>query len=164
MTVAGDEVEVALLEEKVFDAAHDGGGVAVADLGDDDADGEAALGAQGAGKEVGSILEFSGGGEDAVFRFLGDGVGDRGAVDDQGDGGGGERQVFRQPLQTHWFSRGMPGSVAAGSRLPGGHGAKSRTMKPREQVQDSETGARSTLDFGGKNVFHTDRCRSTNAF
>src|SRR5215471_9317439 len=45
MAMAGDEVEVAFLKEVVFDAAHDGGGVSVADLGDDDADGEAALGA-----------------------------------------------------------------------------------------------------------------------
>src|SRR5258708_16061950 len=45
VAVAGDKVEVSLLEEIIFDAAHDGSGVPVAHFGDDDADGEAALGA-----------------------------------------------------------------------------------------------------------------------
>jgi len=44
VAVAGDKVEVPLLEEIIFDAAHDGRGIAVAHFGDDDADGEAALG------------------------------------------------------------------------------------------------------------------------
>jgi len=33
MAVAGDKVEIALLQEVIFDAAHDGSGIAVADLG-----------------------------------------------------------------------------------------------------------------------------------
>ena len=75
VAVAGYKVEVSLLEEIVFDAAHDRRGVSVADFGDDDADGEAALSAQGAGKEIGAIFEFAGGSEDSVLGILRDGVG-----------------------------------------------------------------------------------------
>lgn len=82
MAVAGDEIEVAFLEKIVFDAAHDRGGIAVADLGYDDSDGKAALGAERAGEEIGAVLEFSGGGEDTVLGLLGDGIGNIGAVDD----------------------------------------------------------------------------------
>src|SRR5262252_10307335 len=48
VAMAGDEIKVAFLQEIVFDTAHDGGGVSVADFGNDHADGEAALRAQGA--------------------------------------------------------------------------------------------------------------------
>src|SRR5215470_5265848 len=72
VAMAGDKVEVAFLQKIIFDAAHDGGGISVADLRDDDTDGEAALRAQGAGKKVGTVFEFSGGGENAVLRLLGD--------------------------------------------------------------------------------------------
>src|SRR5208337_271777 len=86
VAMAGDEIEVTFLQEVIFDAAHDGGGIAVADFGDDDSDGEAALRAQGASEEIGTIFEFAGGGEDAVFGLLRDGVGNAGAVDDEGHG------------------------------------------------------------------------------
>src|SRR5258708_26357816 len=45
VAVAGDKVEVSLLEEIIFYAAHDRRGVPVTHFGDDDPDGEAALGA-----------------------------------------------------------------------------------------------------------------------
>ena len=101
VAMAGDEVEIALLQEVIFDSAHDRSGIAVADFGDDDADGKAALGAQGAGKEIGAIFEFAGGGEDAVLGFLRNGVGDAGAVDDERDGGGRKSEVLRQFFEAH---------------------------------------------------------------
>ena len=45
MPVTDDKVEVSLLQQMVFHAAHDRGRVAVADFRDDDSDSEAALGA-----------------------------------------------------------------------------------------------------------------------
>src|SRR4029077_3208590 len=45
VAVAGDKVEVSLLEKIIFHAAHDGRGITVTDFRDDDADGEAALSA-----------------------------------------------------------------------------------------------------------------------
>ena len=75
VAVAGDKVEVSLLQKIIFDAAHDGRGISVAHFGDNDSDGEAALSAQRPGKEVGTIFEFAGGGEDSVLGILRDGVG-----------------------------------------------------------------------------------------
>lgn len=133
--MAGDEVEVTLLQEVIFDAAHDGSGIAVADFGNNYADGKAALRAQGAGKEVGTIFEFAGSGEDAIFGVLGDGVGDGRTVDDKRDSGGGKGEVFRQVFQTHGFAGGAPGDIAARFWLSCAHGPKSRTRKWREQAE-----------------------------
>ncbi len=170
VAMAGDEVEVTLLQEIVFDAAHDGGGIAVTDFGDDDSDGETALGAQRAGEEVGTIFEFAGGGEDAVFGLLRDGVGDAGAVDDEGDGGGRKIEVLRQSFEAHRLSWSTSGSIAGRFRLEGGHGAQSRTRKWRGQEKNLggaslgfEGRVDNSLDIGVKCVFHTDRRRITNA-
>jgi len=88
VAMAGDEIKVTFLEKVVFDTAHDGGGISVADFGNDDADREAALRAQRTCEKVGTVFKLSGGGEDAVFSLLRYGIGDVGAVDNQGDGGG----------------------------------------------------------------------------
>ncbi len=135
MAMAGDEIEVSLLQEIVFDATHDGGGIAVADFGDDDSDGEAALGAQGAGEEIGTIFEFAGGGEDAILGVLRDGIGDAGSIDDEGDGGGGEVEMLGEFFEAHGPAGGM-GRVGClfrnllrGLELLRGHAAESRTMK-----------------------------------
>ena len=101
MAVAGDEVEVALLEEIVFEAAHDRGGVAVADLGNDNADGEAALGAQGTGEKIRTVLELAGGGENAILGLLGDGIGDVGTIDDERNGGGRKAEVIGQFFEAY---------------------------------------------------------------
>ena len=135
MAMAGDEIEVSLLQEIVFDSAHDGGGIAVADFGDDDSDGEATLSAQGAGEEIGTIFELAGGGEDAIFGVLRDGIGDAGSIDDQGDGGGGEVEVLREFFEAHRPAGGMGrvgglfGYLFCGLGLLRGHAAESRTMK-----------------------------------
>ncbi len=44
--MADHKIKIAFLQEMVFDAGHHQGRVAFADFRDDDADGEAALGAQ----------------------------------------------------------------------------------------------------------------------
>ena len=135
MAVAGDKVEIALLQEVIFDAAHDGSGIAVADLGDNDTDGKTALGAERAGKEIGTIFEFAGGSEDSVFGGLRDGIGDARAIDDQGDGGRGKCEVLRQLFQAHGFAGGACGSIGARLGGSGGHGAESRTLTARRQAE-----------------------------
>lgn len=119
VAMAGDKVEVTLLQEVIFDAAHDGGGIAVADFGDDDSDGEAAQGAQGASEEIGTIFEFAGGREDAVFGLLRNGVGNAGTVDDEGHGGGRKIEMLRQSFEAHRLSWSTSGSIAGGFRLEG---------------------------------------------
>ena len=118
MTMAGDKVEVAFLQEIVLYTAHDGSGISVADFGDNDANGKAALRAQGTGEEVRTVLEFSRRGENAIFRVLGDGVGDRGAVDDQGDGCGRQSKVLGELFEAHRLANYAAGSIAGGLRLP----------------------------------------------
>ena len=86
--MADGEVEVAGLEEVLFDAEHEAGEVAFAEFGDDDPDGVGEACAEHAGVEVGAVLEFFGGGEDALTGLGRDGFGDRGVVEDDGDGGG----------------------------------------------------------------------------
>lgn len=93
VVVAGDQIEIALFQKMVFDAAHDEGGVTFADLGDEDSDGETALGAGVAGGETGTVIEFAGGGENAFLGGAGDGVGDAGAVEDQRNGGWGQPEM-----------------------------------------------------------------------
>jgi len=115
MAMAGDEVEVAFLQKIIFDAAHDRGGIAVADLGDDDSDGEAALCAKRAGEKVGAVLEFSGGGEDAIFGLLRNGIGNIGAVDHQGNSCGGKAEVLSQFLEADRSLGGARGGDRAGA-------------------------------------------------
>jgi len=103
MAVADDEIKVSFLQEKILDAAHDRGGIAVADLRDNDADGEAVPGTQGAGEEIGAILKFAGGDEDAILRLLRNGIGDGRAIDDQRNGGGRKGEVLREFLQAQGF-------------------------------------------------------------
>lgn len=107
VAMTGDEVEIALLQEVVLDSAHDRGGVPVADFGDDDPNGEAALRAQGAGEEIGAVFEFAGSREDAVLGFLRNRVGDAGAVDDERDGGGREIEVLSEFLEAHGPAGGV---------------------------------------------------------
>jgi hypothetical protein len=68
--MADCEVKKAFLEEILLDAEHDAGEVALAEFGSDDADGVGETGAQHAGVQVGAVIEFFGGGVNAL---LGDG-------------------------------------------------------------------------------------------
>ena len=99
VAMASNEIKVTFLQEIIFDAAHDRGRVTIADLGYDDTNGKAALRAQGTGKEVGAVFEFASGGEDAIFGLLGNGIGDVGAINDQGDGCGRKAEVLGQLLE-----------------------------------------------------------------
>ena len=114
MAVANDKVKVSLLQEMILDAAHDGGGVAIADFGDDDANGEAALSAQGAGKKVGTVFIFSGGGKNSVFGFRRDGVGDGRTIDDERDSGRRKSEALRQLLEADRFRAHAHGARARG--------------------------------------------------
>ena len=72
--MADEEVEVSGLEQVLFDAAEDEGSVALANLGDKDADGLGAAIAEGARGEVGAVVEALGRGEDAVLGGLWNGL------------------------------------------------------------------------------------------
>lgn len=103
MAMAREKIEVAFLKEKILDAAHDQSGIALADLGNDDADGEAALAAQGTGEEIGAIVKTLGLSQNAGTRFLRDGSCRGRAIDDERNGGRREAQTLRQILQAHMF-------------------------------------------------------------
>ena len=97
--VADDEVQVSGLHEVLFDAVHEHGEVAFAELGDHDADGEGLSGAERAGDLVGPVVEPPGGFEDALPGGGGDGRGAGGVVHDERDGGGREAEVLGEDLQ-----------------------------------------------------------------
>src|SRR5262249_54383506 len=58
VTMAGDEVEISLLQQIVLDAAHDHGGISIANFWNDDANGKTALCAERARQEIGPIIEL----------------------------------------------------------------------------------------------------------
>lgn len=90
VAVADDEVEEAGLEQLVLDAGEDGGGVALADFGDDDANGVSAAFAEAAGDGVGGVTVLGCGGENTLAGGRGDAILLGLTVDDAGDGGGRE--------------------------------------------------------------------------
>jgi hypothetical protein len=92
--VADDEGEEALLEEILFDAEHDAGDVALAELGNDDADGISEAGPQHASVKVGAVGEFFGGGVDTLLGWIGNGFGDGRVVEYDGHGCGREVKVI----------------------------------------------------------------------
>ena len=94
-----DEIKITFLEQVIFDAGHDQRGVAFADFGDNHADGETALLPEGASHEVGAIVQFAGGFANAFLRDVGNGLGGRGTIDNQRDGGGREIQAFGKSLE-----------------------------------------------------------------
>lgn len=127
MAVADEEVEEVGLEQLVLDAGQHGGGVALADFGDEDAHGLGAAIAEGPGVDVGAVVELAGGREDALLRGLRDGAGGGGGVEHAGDGCGGEAEVpgelleadgggRRRNLGTRWSGRrgGWAGARRAG--------------------------------------------------
>ena len=93
------EVEVALFNEVLFDAAENLHGVAVTEFGNEDADGEGLAFAQGAREEAGTVVEFCGSLSNAVARFLRDGADSGSVVQDQRDGGRREVEVLAQGAQ-----------------------------------------------------------------
>ena len=91
--------EVLALAESGFNAADHHAAVGIADFGADHSHGESALLAQRAGKEIGVIIEFLGGRDDAVLGVLRNGFGVRGIIQDCGDRTLGQSQVFSQFLE-----------------------------------------------------------------
>ncbi len=67
VVVADEEVEVAGVEQRLFDTGEHEGCVAFADFGDEDADGLAAAIAKGAREEIGSVVEGVCRREDAIL-------------------------------------------------------------------------------------------------
>ena len=99
--MADSEVEKAFLEEILLDAEHDAGEVTFAELRGDDADGVGEAGAQHAGVEIGTIVEFLCGGVHTLFGGGGDGLGDGRLVEYDGDGGRGETEIFGEELKSN---------------------------------------------------------------
>ena len=99
MAMTDDKVKITFLKEMIFDARHDQRGVAFADFRNNYADGETALLAERTSHEVGTIVEFAGGLANPFLSSVGNGLGSRGAIDDQGNGCGREIQVFRKSLE-----------------------------------------------------------------
>jgi hypothetical protein len=101
--VTDSEVEVAGLEEVLLDAKHESGEVAFAELGDDYADGVGKAGPEHACMQVGAVVEFLCGVEDALLGLRGDGFGDGRVVKDDGDSCGGEVEIFGEDLEGDGF-------------------------------------------------------------
>ena len=78
--VARGEVEIALLDKVLFDAAEDLHRVAVTEFGNEDADGESLALAQGPCKKAGAIVELGSGLRNAVAGFLRDGADSGGVI------------------------------------------------------------------------------------
>ena len=119
--MAGDEIKIAFLQEMVLDAAHDGGRVAIADFGNNDSDGKAALRTQRASKEVRTVFELLYRGEDFVFGFLRDRIGDGRPIDDQRNRGGGEPKILRQLFQTYRLAAHAYGRFSGRTRFSSRH-------------------------------------------
>ena len=90
----GEDGQVGRLVESVLDAAENQSAVGIGHVEDHDADGVAALAAQGAGKQVGTVAELLGGAFDAFLGGVGDVAGQRSVVQNNGNGGGGEAALF----------------------------------------------------------------------
>ena len=98
MAVMDGEIEVVLAYEKVAYAGEHLGVVAFAKLGEKDADRLHALALEGAGDHAGLVVEFCGGGLDAVTRRFWNGAAG-GIVEDVGDGGRTEVKVLGQHFE-----------------------------------------------------------------
>ena len=92
------EVEVALLHEEVAGAGDDLGVIALAEFGEEDADGLDALALKFAGDHGGLVVELASGGADALAGGGGDGAAGC-VVEDEGDGGGAEVEVLGEELE-----------------------------------------------------------------
>ncbi len=90
----GENGKVGRLVKRIFDAAENQGAVGIGHVEDHDADGVAALAAQGAGKKVGTIAQFLGSAFDAFLGGGGNVAGQRSVVENDGDGGRGEAALL----------------------------------------------------------------------
>ena len=100
VTMVDGEVEIALFHEEVADAGEDLRVIAFAEDGEEDADASHGLAEEGAGDHVGLVVEFGGGGADALAGGFGDGAAG-GVVQDEGDCRGAQAEVLSEHLQAH---------------------------------------------------------------
>src|SRR2546427_7891660 len=94
---AGKEKIVSLAQE-ILDASDDRGAVGIANFVSNNSDGVGSFLAQSAGKEVGLIVEFADGSENAVPGVWGNVFGCRGVVDDGGNRSRGKPEVLGDGL------------------------------------------------------------------
>jgi hypothetical protein len=99
VAVAGEEVEIARLQQVILDAAERQSHVPLAHVRDQHANRQAALPRQRPGERVRLIAELPGRGDDAVLGALRDGVGRRRLVEDQRDGRRRQVQLFGEKTQ-----------------------------------------------------------------
>jgi hypothetical protein len=119
MAVAGQEVEIARLQQVVLDPAQRQRHIALADVRDEDADRQAALPRERPRQRVRLIAELPGRGDDAVLGPLGDGVGRGRLVEHQRHRGRRQPETFGEKAE-----RDAPLAWAAiGRRIfgPSGH-------------------------------------------
>ena len=81
MAVDHGQKEIIALAQVLLDAADDGRTVGVADFFGNDSDGVGALVAESAREKVGTVVEFLGGGVNAVLGFLRNGASRGGIVE-----------------------------------------------------------------------------------
>ena len=80
----------------VFDAAHDEGGIAFADLRDKHTHGKAALGARVTGGETGAVIQFAGGGKNPFLGLMWNGVSQQSTIENQRNGCGRQLEMVGQ--------------------------------------------------------------------
>ncbi len=97
----GENREIGRLVERVLDAAKNQGAERVGHVEDHDADGMAALAAQGAGELVGAVSELLGGALDALFGDSRNVARQGRVVQDNGNGGGGESAFLSHVANGH---------------------------------------------------------------
>src|SRR5215469_5596304 len=100
--MACGEIEVALLDQEFLHSGKHLGGVTVAELGNQDADGEGLALAERAGVKAGPIVELRGRVNDPVARLLGNRPDARGIIQYERDGGWREIQILSQSSQADW--------------------------------------------------------------
>ena len=105
MVVAGDKIEIPCLQESIFDSAQNHSLVAFADFRNQDPDRKTALHTERAGKKVGAVIEFAGGGENEISCFWRDGACHGRAVDYDGNCGGRETEAIGQLFQANALAR-----------------------------------------------------------
>src|SRR5580704_2302464 len=90
----GENGKIGRLVKRIFDATKNQSAVGIGHVEDHNADGVAALAAEGAGKEVGTVAEFLSSAFDAFFGAGGNVAGQRSIIENDGDSSGGEPALF----------------------------------------------------------------------
>lgn len=111
-SVARNQVKVAFLKQVVFDTAEYVDVVTLAEFRDDHADCKAALSAQTAREEIGTVLKLSRGRENHLSGLRRNCVGDRCTVHYKRDSCGSKSEVvcqLFQPERLHW----SPSTIAS---------------------------------------------------